>query len=129
MVPVILPILAIIAGLALLYAARDTNFLGIRDIAMSIFEEIKNVIMSAWQFITDTWNGFLDAIGISNSDFRSGVATVISVTWEAIKLGLSLAFTIITGLFKATWSFLKEYIGGTLTGIRDIILGAINFIV
>jgi phage-related protein len=128
LVPVIVPMLAIIAVLALLKAAWDNNWGGIQEKTKAVTDWIQNTIQ-----------GFLDAIKEFWSKHGGAIMSVVTGIWEGIKKIIDIHLNFIGGIAKAfllilqgdfrgageklretfisTWESIKSLFAGLLTGI------------
>ena len=103
-----LPIIAIIGVVvgvvAGLFLAWQTNFLGIRDIAASV-----------WQAIT----GFIDTAITNVTNFISGFIEFLGTLWDGVTEGASGVWSAVTGVIGDA----VGVITGTISGIADVARG------
>lgn len=97
--PIIAIVAAVVAAVALLYLAWENNFLGIRDIAETVWNAVAGFVGGAIDWI----------VGIV-SDFMG----FISLIWTGV---------------EAAASFVWGLVGGHVQGAADVIGGAIGFVV
>lgn len=83
------PLGIVIAAVAALVAAWVTDFGNIREYTAEIFESIKSIISTAWDFIVGLWN----------SNFLH-IQDIAKVVWDAIKIVFETALAVISDLFK-----------------------------
>jgi len=116
----ILPILAIIAVVALLYAAWKTNFGGIRDTVTTIFAAIKLVFQAFKAALSGDWTAFGELLRQAWDTVWALMEQRIRNAWNAIK---SAGKTIVDGikaLFHIDWSELgSRIITGLVNGLRN----------
>lgn len=151
LVPVILPILAIIAVLALLYLAWKNNWFGIRDIAAQIWAGLKALFKQTVDNLIQVWNMLKPAVeyvlkfimtvvaafqAAFNGDwYRFGQLlrqawdmlwkaqiAIIQAAWNGIK---QAALNIVNGIlsvFKIDWSQIgKSIVQGIVNGLNSLV--------
>lgn len=123
------PIGIVIGAVALLSAAWATDFGGIRDATAEIFESIKDVITTAWEFISGLWNeNFL------------GIQDIATTAWESIELIFQTAFDLISNAFQifsavfsgdweTAWNLIKESASLIWDTIKELFSNFLNIIV
>lgn len=112
-----IPIAAIIAGIAALALAWNTNFAGIRDATMSIMTSIQTIIQTIWGGIVAAWN----------SNFLN-IQTIAQTVWSIITTIFQTAFTVISNIFaifaaafQGDWGRVWELVKSTASTIWDAI--------
>ena len=130
--PFILVFAAIEVAAGLLFAAWNSNFMGIRDITMKVVNEIMNFfnkyLMPAIQalvgYFQERWE-YLKAITTGTWEIIKGIITVAwNIIYGLIKVGLAL----ISGDWGAAWDAIKTMTTNVWEGIKGIFGGAIDFI-
>lgn len=123
------PIGIVIAAVAALVAAWVTDFGGIREKTAEIFESIKSIFTTAWEFISNLWNE--NFLGIQN------IATTV---WESIELIFQTAFDVISNIFQifaalfqgdweTAWNLVKESVSQIWETIKTLFSNFLNIIV
>jgi hypothetical protein len=133
-----LPIIAVVllvAGVAyLLYQAWTTNFGGIRDKLLPIFEAIKTwlgtAIPAAVTFLTGLWNGTLvPAFEALWSMIQTYVLPVIAQIVSFFQVAIPMAITFLVNIFNnilvpafmVIWGFISEYILPLFAALGELI--------
>lgn len=123
------PIGIVIAAVAALVAAWVTDFGGIREKTAEIFEAIKSIFTTAWEFISNLWNeNFL------------GIKDIATTVWESIKLIFQTAFDVISNTFQifaalfkgdweTAWNLVKESVSKVWETIKTLFSNFLNIIV
>lgn len=123
------PIGIVIAAIAALVTAWVTDFGGIREKTAEIFEAIKSVFTTAWEFISNLWNENFLAI--------RDIATTV---WESIELIFQTAFDLISNAFQIfsalfqgdwgeAWNLVKENASLIWETIKTLFSNFLNLIV
>lgn len=111
-----LPIIAIVGvvvgAIAGLFLAWQNNFLGIRDIASTVWNAITGFISGAIDLIVGAITGFLDFL----SGIWNGVTEKASGVWDAITGVISGAVSNITGIIGGIVDVASN-VWGTVSGI------------
>lgn len=123
------PVALVVAAIVGLYVAFQTNFGGIRDFVMAIWNYLKVELVAAWEYISPTvmaaikklWDffkQFIDGIGV----LLAFVITVIkqfeplwTAAWDTIKALLKTAWDAITGIISGAFDIVK--------GAWDVFIG------
>lgn len=100
------PLVLVAIGIAALYTAWQTNFLGIQTTTMAVFEFLKPYIMAVWQIIT----GY----------FQVQLAIIVGI--------VKFAMAIIHGNWTEAWQAIQDMAAGAWAGIKNIFNGALAFI-
>ena len=123
------PIGIIIAAVAALAVAWQTNFLGIQEHTQAFLDWIKPSITALVTFITAEftaiWNAIISTINKIVEDWRA----VWTVYEDEIRLGLEVVKTLwdsFAGLLVITWTTLWESIKAIFTGVWEVISGLIK---
>lgn len=123
------PIGIAIAAVAALTAAWVTDFGGIREKTAEIFEAIKSVFVTFWDYISGLWNeNFL------------GIQDIAQTIWESIELVFQTAFDVISNLFQifsavfhgdweTAWNLVKESVSEIWETIKTLFSNFLNIIV
>lgn len=123
------PIGIVIAAVAALVAAWVTDFGGIREKTAEIFEAIKSIFTTAWEFISNLWNeNFL------------GIQDIATTVWESIELIFQTAFEVISNIFQifaalfqgdweTAWNLVKESVSQIWETIKTLFSNYLNIIV
>lgn len=118
------PLGIVIAAVAALAAAWTTDFGNIREYTATIWESIKSIFSSAWEFITELWD----------NDFNH-IRSIATTVWEDIEILFGTALQVISDLFQAfaallsgDWETLWESLKDIFVSIWDAIVSlAENF--
>lgn len=110
--PIILAVGAVVAVVAGLFLAWQTNFLGIRDIAATVWTAITGFIGSAIEWITGIIGGFMDFL----SGLWNGVTEGASAVWDAVTGVIGGAVDAITGIIGGIVS-VAQGVWDTVSGI------------
>lgn len=123
------PIGIVIAAVAALVAAWVTDFGGIREKTAEIFEAIKSIFTTAWEFISNLWNeNFL------------GIQNIATTMWESIELIFQTAFDVISNIFQVfaalfqgdwetAWNLVKESVSQIWETIKTLFNNFLNTVV
>lgn len=111
--PVIVVIGAVAAAAALLYAAWQTNFGGIRDITMALWNQIQTKFQEAWMVISQTVGGLID---------------YIKHRWAEIQPALQPVMQWLGTIFGSVFQFIADTVMFYVNNVVSIIQGAINAI-
>lgn len=123
------PVGIVIAAVAALVAAWVTDFGGIREKTAEIFEAIKSIFTTAWEFISNLWN----------ENFM-GIQDIATTVWESIELIFQTAFDIISNVFQIfsalfqgdwekAWNLVKESVSQVWETIKTLFSNFLNIIV
>jgi hypothetical protein len=96
---VALPILAIVAVLALLYLAWTNNWGGIQEKTQAVIAFLKGVIQSGMQFINDLTSGKLGAL----SQLWNNTMGTIQALWTLWTTNIKLIFQAFSAAFHGDW--------------------------
>lgn len=123
------PIGIVIAAIAALVTAWVTDFGGIREKTAEIFEAIKSVFTTAWEFISNLWNeNFLN------------IQNIAQMVWSNIELIFSTAFNLISNVFQifaalfqgdwdTAWNLVKEGASLIWETIKTLFSNFLNLLV
>lgn len=123
------PLGIVIAAVAALVAAWVTDFGGIREKTAEIFEAIKSIFTTAWEFISNLWNeNFL------------GIQDIATTVWESIELIFQTAFDVISNIFQifaalfqgdweTAWNLVKESVSQIWETLKTLFSNFLNIIV
>lgn len=123
------PIGIVIAAIAALVTAWVTDFGGIREKTAEIFEAIKSVFTTAWEFISNLWNeNFLN------------IQNIAQTVWSNIELIFSTAFNLISNVFQIfaalfqgdwdrAWNLVKEGASLIWETIKTLFSNFLNLLV
>lgn len=101
--PVSVAVVAITVGVAALYAAWNTNFLGIRDISEAVFGWITTKLQELWNYIGPT----LSQIGEDLKKTFDFWVKLIQDNWDTISTVFSTAWTFIQAEWEIFWDTFK----------------------
>lgn len=118
------PITLVVAALALMYAAYQTNFLGIRDIV----NEVVNFVMVIINMLVAEWNANHDLIIAKATASWNIISGFFKVVFGIIALLLTTLVTLMTGNWQqglvkmqghanTVWSGIKQFISGIFGNI------------
>lgn len=122
------PLGIVLAAVTAFVAAWVTNFGGIREKTAAIFESIKTIFTTVWEFISTLWeDNFLNLRGIASN------------VWESIESIFSTAFGIISNLFQmfaavfqgdwdTVWNLVKDSVSQIWETIKTLFLNFLNII-
>lgn len=134
------PVLAIIAVIAALYVAWETDFNGMRDTVSSVFTSIQSIVTSAVTIVQSIISIALDIVtSLWQSNFANiqGIVTAafgtIQALFESFFTILSDIFAVFANLFTGNWSGLWESIktlfSDVWTAILSLLANFLNLIV
>jgi len=133
---IIAPVLLVIGALALLWAAWQTNFGGIRDLVAGFWAMIQPILMELWNwlqntisnalvFLADVWqNILLPAIEVVISLFETYVMPILQLFAQLIVNNLIVSIKFFVAILTWLWTVVKN----VWTLIRDNIVKAIKLI-
>ncbi len=131
--PFALPILAIIAVLALLVVAWQNNWGDIQGKTAAAWEFIQSTVGAAWAAVSGAIQTGLAAFGQFWSDNWQTIQQGLSFAWDAMTLGVRVAWTLLSGIitagiqiFQGDWDGAWETIRGTLSSIWDQMSGVVR---
>lgn len=138
--PIILAVGAVVAVVAGLFLAWQNNFLGIRDIAASVWGAVTSYISTAVTnissfisgligFLSTIWNGvtgaasavwgavtgFIRTATTNVTNFLRGLVSFVSGIWNGV-----------TGAASAAWGAVTGVVRGAISGITGIIQGIVG---
>jgi len=94
-----LPIIAIIAAIALLYFAWTNNWGGIQEKTAAVIDFVKNLIAGGMQFINDLTSGKLGAL----SQLWANTVAGIQMLWQLFTTNIQLIFQAFSAAFNGDW--------------------------
>src|SRR5690625_26434 len=99
-----------------------------RDIIISVFEAVKEVVMIAVgaivDFVMEVWGGIV-AWWQENNE---AILTVTTAVWGFITSAIEIALDVIMAVFQFVWPFVQALIVDTWNAIKNTIQGAIDVI-
>lgn len=102
------PIGIVIAAIAALVTAWVTDFGGIREKTAEIFEAIKSVFTTAWEFISNLWNeNFLNIQNIAQTVW-SNIELIFSTAFNLISNAFQIFAALFQGDWDTAWNLVKE---------------------
>jgi hypothetical protein len=125
--PVLIPILLIIAVLALLYLAWKNNWFGIRDITAQVWEKLKAAFASGVEFVKKVWESLQPAI-----QFVLKYITTIVKAWQALFRGdfyefgrllrqaWDMLWNLMITILKNAWVTIKNVAKSIVDGILAV---------
>ena len=133
---VITAITALIAIIGTLWVTNED----FRAAVTEIWENIKQVFVSAWEAIKAAWDnasayftGIWNAIKTIFAPVKEYLVGIFSSTWESIKQIFSgfidFLFGVFTGDWSRAWDGVKEIFKGVWNGIIGLLEGAVNIII
>lgn len=122
------PIGIVIAAVAALALAWETNFGGIREKTAEIMGSIKDIITSIVEAIKYAWDNNI-----------GGMRTIVETVFAAIELVFETALNVISGIFemfagiftgdwRRFWNGLKKVLSSIIDAIKKIITGLFDWI-
>lgn len=120
---IMLPVMAVIAGIGLLIAAGIAiyqNWDTIKAKAIEIWGAIKDFLAVTWESIKIVASAIWDSIKEYFSDTWEAIKTVVSVAWNAIKSALSSVWNGIKSLATTVWNGIKAYFTTVLNAYKTI---------
>lgn len=118
--PFALPILAIIAVLALLYLAWTNNWGGIQQKTAAAWEFIKNVIAQGWAFVQQIFQAAMTVIGPLMQAFTAARQGDWYAFGENLRQAWDAAWKLIVQIVQMAWT-------GIQNAVSNIITNVINF--
>lgn len=133
------PVIAIVAILAALYAAWETNFLGIQTIVNTVMAAIWSVIQVVleqiklfWQangeeimlWLQTTWDMIYQIIGAA----LQLISAVVSLIFNGIRDFITAHGTEIQAVLRNAWTIISNVINAALALIKGIITAALQLI-
>ncbi len=115
LLPILAPLAAIAAAAALLYAAWDANFLGIRDIVASVLPEIEAFVVNTIGGLIDWWNATLPDLLETVDTVLNSIQTFWEQHGEAI-----------IGIVVAGWDIIVSVVETAAKLLGDVISIATN---
>nr|WP_305141866.1 phage tail tape measure protein [uncultured Acetatifactor sp.] len=111
----------------------------IKEIAITVWNAIKDFFVKAWEFIKNTaitvWNSIKDFFtglwdGIKNvfTTVVNAISTFLSNTWNAIKNTVTTVFNAIATFFTNIWNAIKNTFTTVVTAISTFLTNAWNAI-
>lgn len=122
------PLGIVLAAVTAFVAAWVTDFGGIREKTAAIFESIKTIFTTVWEFISTLWeDNFLNLRGIASN------------VWESIESIFSTAFGIISNLWQmfaavfqgdwdTVWNLVKDSVSQIWETIKTLFVNFLNII-
>lgn len=123
--PVILPILAIIAVVTLLYFAWKNNWLGIRDVTAAALAWLQNAFANGVTFIKNIWQSLQPAI-----QYVLTIIRTIAAAWQAafngdwyrfgqlLRQAWDMIWKLITTVVQTAWQNIRNTVSN---GIKNVI--------
>ncbi|MDL1909689.1 hypothetical protein FBQ81_03195 [Chloroflexi bacterium CFX6] len=118
--PVLIVVAVIIGALALLYAAWQNNWGGIREKTAAVWEGIKSAIATAWQFIQNAIQAAMTIIGPLMQAFQAAREGDWRAFGEKLREAWDAAWKLITTIATTAWENLK-------TGFSNLVESVISF--
>lgn len=114
-------------------------FTTMRDIAVPIFQEVVNFIMTVWGNLVSWWQQHGEMITQGARNFMDGIWNVMQTiwpviqflivdTWNAIKGVIEGAISVITGIIQAFGALFTGDWSALWDAIKQIVSGAIQFV-
>jgi len=105
--PVVAVFAGVMAAVVLLREIWENNFLGIRDLVISVFELIKSIIEAALMSIQQFWYAHGEAITLAVTAIWEGIKTIIDVAITAVRGILDAVTKLIQGDWEGAWESIK----------------------
>lgn len=130
--PFILVFAAIEVAAGLLYAAWNTNFMGIRDTTMKVVNEainlFNNYLLPALQLLVKWFRDHWLEISMILDGAWKIITGIIEVGWNLIYGIFKVFLALLTGNWAAAWQAVKDTMNGAWDGVKRIFSGIIEFI-
>jgi phage-related protein len=108
------PITLIVLAVGLLFAAWNTNFLGIRDITKTVLDYIKNLFEAHKEELKAIWDAVINVIKIA--------AVIIMEIWKTYGTGI---INVVQGAFNIVAGFIRIILG-TISGIINAFVALVS---
>lgn len=123
------PIGIVIAAIAALVTAWVTDFGGIREKTAEIFEAIKSVFTTAWEFISNLWNeNFLNIQNIAQTVW-SNIELIFSTAFNLISNAFQIFAALFRGDWDTAWNLVKERASLIWETIKTLFSNFLNLLV
>ena len=123
------PIGIVIAAIAALVTAWVTDFGGIREKTAEIFEAIKSVFTTAWEFISNLWNeNFLNIQNIAQTVW-SNIELIFSTAFNLISNAFQIFAALFQGDWDTAWNLVKERASLIWETIKTLFSNFLNLLV
>lgn len=123
------PIGIVIAAIAALVTAWVTDFGGIREKTAEIFEAIKSVFTTAWEFISNLWNeNFLNIQNIAQTVW-SNIELIFSTAFNLISNAFQIFVALFQGDWDTAWNLVKERASLIWETIKTLFSNFLNLLV
>ena len=119
--PLIAIILAVIAVIALLYYAWQTNFGGIREIVASVIQWVSDFIAGTIQFIHDLTTGQLGEMSAIWGRTMNAIKTVVNLVLTNIKLYFAAWRALMSGDFTKFGQIMRQIWDNTWKAMLTIV--------
>lgn len=113
------PLTLITAAIALLYTVWQTNFLGIRDITVSVFSAIVAVISTAWTIISWVIQTGMSVISLATSNGLGYITSAWSRAVSSVTSFVSNMWSSIKNAFNAGVALLSSIGNSIITAITQ----------
>lgn len=123
------PIGIVIAAVAALVTAWVTDFGGIREKTAEIFEAIKSIFTTAWEFISNLWNeNFLNIQNIAQTVW-SNIELIFSTAFNLISNAFQIFAALFQGDWDTAWNLVKENVSQIWETIKTLFSNFLNLLV
>lgn len=126
------PLVLIALLIAALYTAWQTNFLGIRDVVMTVVTEIvnfwNNYLLPAIKVVADYFVERWVYIKTMLDGLWKIIIGIIQTAWAIVYGIIKLGLAILSGDWSAAWEAIKGILSGAWEGIKKIFTGMIDFL-
>lgn len=126
------PLTLIVVGITLLFAAWQSNFLGIRDITMAVVNELvsvfNNILMPIIQAVANWVTAHWTQIRLITEGTFNIIKGIIQIAWAAIYAIFSIFLALLTGDWKTAWENIKHAMSIAWDGIKSIFSGVFSYI-
>lgn len=127
------PITLVALGVAALFTAWQTNFMGIRDITQKVITFIidlfNTVFKPMFELFVAWWTERWDFIKIGLMGTWEIIKGIIMVAWGLIYGFITTALAIMQGDWGRAWNQIKKSAEIVWDGLRNLFAGIINFII
>ncbi len=120
------PIGIVIAAVAALAVAWATDFGGIRETTFEILEQIKEIIVTVWNFIKTAWNEDLLGIRTITEDTLALIENALSFSLTWIQDTLAIFIDLIKGDWGALWEDCETLLSDSLTDMQGVLEAALE---
>lgn len=127
----LLPIIAVIAGIALAIAAIITviqNWSTITKVAGQVWQQVKTAISTAVNAVKSVITSVFNAVGSFITSVFNSIKSVASSVWNAIKSAIQAAVNAVRSVVTSVFNAVKSFVASVFNGIKSIATSVWNAI-